>query len=98
MSDLTDAIADANRYADEHARAWRDERIERAARIRNIMQALMLAAEDAARDLYQSGDLSRDLRTPEKAGAYFAAIAKDMVLDALSLTAQEALDVAGEAQ
>lgn len=108
-NDIADEIADANHYAAEHARAWRDECRERAARIRNVMQALMLAAEEAAMELHRCGDLKLTADkfvqdhwksvpiTPQQAAAFVASGVHETLLDALSLTALEALDVAGEA-
>ena len=91
---LAAEIREANTYAAEHDAAWKAEARETAARINNDLQALMAAAEEIFTAWHRDGLLRTDGRSRLNACAYHAAIIRDVMLDARSDDAINAMDVA----
>jgi hypothetical protein len=90
---LTEEIREANTYADQHNAAWKAEARETAARINNDMQALMAAAEEILTAWHRDGLLRTDGRSRINACSYHAAIIRDVMMDARSDDAINAMEI-----
>ncbi len=94
MTELHTEIREANTYANERNAEYKAECRETAARMNNDMQALMAAAEEIFTAWHRDGLLRTDGRSRINACSYHAAIIRDVMMDARSDDAINAMDVA----